>query len=169
MRKEKQLLLNEIQEKIEGSTAMLVASYDKLEPNLSWQLRDLLAKSKSSLEVVRKRVFVKAALKAGIELNTELSGNIAVVFVGDADPMASAKAVFKFSSENADILRVLCGRLEGKIVPGAEVKALSDLPSLDEMRAILLGLLTSPMSHMLSVMEAAMAGPLSVIEQKSES
>ncbi len=33
MRKEKQLLLNEIKEKINGSTAMIITRYEKLAPN----------------------------------------------------------------------------------------------------------------------------------------
>ena len=170
MRKEKELLLNEIKDKIDRSTAMIVARYDKLEPNQSWQLRELLTKSGGLLEVVRKRVFVKAAEKASVKINESmLSGHIGVVFVNQPDPMGPAKALIKFSKENGNILQVVCGQIDGKIVPGSEVEMLSELPGMDEMRAILLGLFTSPMSQMLSVMEAAIAGPLSVIEQKSES
>lgn len=170
MRKEKPLLLNEIVEKIDGSSALIVASYDKLEPNTSWLFRELLGKSGSSFEVVKKRLFVKAAEKSGVKIDESLlKGHIGVVFIGATDAMPPAKAVFKFSEENGNLLQVLCGQIDGKIMPGAELEMLSKLPGLDEMRAILLGLLTSPMSHMLSVVEAAIAGPLSVIEQKSES
>ena len=170
MRKEKALLLNEIKEKIDGSTAMLITSYDKLEPNTSWRFRELLNKEGSSFEVVKKRVFLKAAEKSGVKIDEALlSGHVGVVFMTQPDAMVSAKAVFKFSEENANLLKVLCGQIDGKIVPGAEVEVLSKLPGMDEMRAIMLGLFTSPMSHMLSVLEAAIAGPLSVIENKSES
>ena len=170
MRKEKELLLNEIKDKIDASTAMIVASYDKLEPNKSWQLRELLNKSGSLFEVVRKRVFVKAAEKAGVKIDASLlSGHIGVVFVNQPDAMAPAKVVFKFSQENGKIIRVLCGQIEGKMMPGAEVEMLSQLPGMDEMRAIMIGLFTSPMSQMLSVLEAFIADRSSVIEQKSES
>lgn len=170
MRKEKELLLNEIKDKIDASTSMLVTSYSKLEPNQSWQLREELNKSGSVLEVVRKRVFLKAAEKSGLKIDESLlAGHIGVVFVTQPDAMPTAKAVFKFSGENANILQIVCGQIDGKIMPGAEIEVLSKLPGLDEMRAMFLGLLTSPMSHMLSVMEAAIAGPLSVIEKKSES
>lgn len=170
MRKEKPLLLNEITSKIDASTAMLITSYDKLEPNLSWKFRDLLIKAGSNFEVVKKRVFLKAAEKSGVKIDEDLlKGHIGVVFIGQPDAMAPAKAVFKFSEENGNLLNVLCGHIDGKIVPGAEVQVLASLPGLDEMRAILLGLFTTPMSQTLSVMEAAIAGPLSVIEQKSES
>lgn len=168
MRKEKELLLKEIQDKIGGSTAMLVTRYEKLEPNTSWQLRETLVKQGSLFEVVRKRVFLKAAEKAGIQFDaTLLGGHIGIVFVNQPDTMAPTKAVFKFSEENANLLQVVCGQIEGKIVPGAELEELSKLPGMDEMRAMMIGLFTSPMSQMLSVLEAVMAEPLSVIEQKS--
>lgn len=168
MRKEKKLLLNEIKQKIDASAAMIVTRYDRLEPNASWQLRDLLAKSGSGFEVVRKRVFLKAIEQAGVELDeTLLKGHVGVVFVNQPDAIPSAKVVYKFSEENGKVLEVLCGQVEGKMVPGAEIEMLSKLPGIDEMRATLLALFTSPMSQMLSVMEAAIAGPLSVLEQKS--
>ncbi|HSX10548.1 MAG TPA: 50S ribosomal protein L10 [Chlamydiales bacterium] len=169
MRKEKELLLNEIKDKIDASTAMIVTRYDKLEPNTSWKLRELLGKSGGLFEVVRKRVFLKAAEKAGVQIDeTLLGGHIGVVFVTQPDAMVPTKAVIKFSEENANLLQVVCGQIDGKIVPGAEVEALSKLPGMDEMRAIFLGLLTSPMSQMLSVMEAVVAEPLSLMKQKSE-
>jgi large subunit ribosomal protein L10 len=169
MRKEKPLLLGEIKEKIDASTALLVTRYEKLEPNTSWQLRELLSKAGGHFEVVKKRVFLKALEQSGIKLDeAELKGHVGIVFVAQPDAMPSAKVVLKFSEENGDLLRVVCGHIEGKFMPGAEVEILSKLPGLDEMRATLLGLFTSPMSYVLSVMEAAIAGPLSV-EKKSES
>lgn len=169
MRKEKQLLLDEMKDKIDASKAMIVTKYDKLEPNTSWQLRELLNKQESEFEVVKKRVFLKAAEMSGIKLDEKLFvGHIGVVFIGTEDAMKPTKEMLKFSKGSGDLIEVLCGQIEGKLVPGAEVVELSKLPSIDEMRAILLGLFTSPMSQLLSVMEATMAGPLSVIEQKSE-
>ena len=168
MRPEKELLLNEIKEKIDSAKAMIVARYEKLEPNLAWQLRDTLLKSGCIFEVVRKRVFAKAAAAAGVQFDQALlKGHVGIAFVSQEDAMPSAKAMFKFSEENGQILQVLCGQIEGKILPGSEIEMLSKLPSMDEMRAIFLGLLTSPMSQTLSVVEAIIAGPLSVLEQKS--
>lgn len=170
MRKEKPLLLDEIKEKIDASSAIFVTKYEKLEPNLSWQLRDLLSKSDSQFEVVKKRIFVKAASQSGIKIDESiLEGHIGIVFVRHPDAMAPAKAIFKFSEENGETLKVICGQIEGKMMPGKEVEELAKLPGIDEMRAGLLALFTSPMSQLLSVIEAAIAGPLSIIEKKSES
>jgi len=169
MRKEKTLLLEEIREKIDASAAMIITRYEKLEPNISWQLRSELAKSGSLFEVVRKKMFLKAAVGAGIQLDEALlQGHVGIVFVNQPDAMPSTKAIYKFSEDNGKIFEILCGQIEGKMVPGQDLEILSKLPGIDEMRATLLGLFTSPMSQMLAVLEAVMAGPLSVISQKSE-
>ncbi len=123
MRKEKQLLLDEIKDKIGASNALFVTRYQKLEPNTSWQLRDTLGKQGTIFEVVRKRVFLKALEGTGISIDPSLlEGHIGIAFVTKDDPMASAKILFKFAEENADLLRVLCGQVEGKMMPGAEVE-----------------------------------------------
>lgn len=154
MRKEKQLLLDEIKDKLGVASALFVTRYEKLEPNAAWQLRDKLGKQGTIFEVVRKRVFLKALEGTDVKLDPALlEGHIGVAFV-TKDAMASAKTLFQFAEENADTLKVLCGQMEGKILPGAEVEMLSKLPSLDEMRAIMLGLFTSPMAQFLSVLEA---------------
>lgn len=169
MRKEKQLLLDEIKEKISASSGMIVTRYAKLAPNVSWQLRDQLAKSGSMFEVVRKKVFVKAAEQVGVTIDQALlQGHVGIVFINQADAMAPTKLIYKFSEENGQIFEVLCGQMEGKFVPGSDLEILSKLPGMNEMRASLLGLFTAPMSQMLSVLEAVMANPLSIIEQKSE-
>jgi large subunit ribosomal protein L10 len=137
---------------------------------VSWRLRELLQKDDSQYEVVKKRLFLKAAELSGIQFNSSLlEGHIGVVFVSQADAIVPAKTVFKFSEENGKLLEVLEGFIEGKIMPGAELEMLSKLPGIDEMRAGLLALFVSPMSHVLSVMEAAIAGPLAERQEKSES
>lgn len=170
MRKEKPLLLDEIKQKIDASTAMIVTRYDRLEPNASWQFRDALSKRGSSFEVVRKRVFLKAATLSGVQMDESLlQGHVGVVFVNQPDAMAPAKAVFEFSEGNGNIFQVLCGTLEGKIVLGPELEMLSKLPGIDEMRAIMLGLFTSPMSQMLSVLEAKVTATPSSVDNEQNS
>lgn len=169
MRQGKELLLNEIREKIDASKAMIITRYDKLTPNASWQLRHQIAQSGGSFEVVRKKIFLKAAEKSGIQLDPALlKGHVGIAFICHSDAIPSAKLIFKFSADNGEIFHVLCGQIEGKLVPGAELEMLSKLPGIDEMRSSLLALFTSPMSQLLAVLEAVMAEPLSVIEQKSE-
>jgi large subunit ribosomal protein L10 len=168
MRAEKQLLLDEIKQKIDASKAMIIARYDRLPPNLSWDFREQLTKSGSLFEVVRKRVFLKAAEMSGIKIDAEkLGGHIGVVFVQQADSLPSAKVLIKFSEDHQNILQVVYGQLDGKMYSGSEIEELAKLPGINEMRSELIALLVSPMSQMLSVLDAVMSEPLSIMEQKS--
>ncbi|HLB52608.1 MAG TPA: 50S ribosomal protein L10 [Chlamydiales bacterium] len=165
MRKEKELLLNEIKEKIDASQSMVVASYAQLTPNLSWQLRDAVAKAGGHFEVVRKTVFAKAAEKVGIAFEMEqLKGHIGILFVNQSDVIPSTKALYQFSEANGKLVEMLFGQIDGKKTIAADLALLATLPGLDEMRANFLGLITAPMSQMLSVMEAAIVKNESVGE-----
>lgn len=155
MRKEKTLLLDEIKEKVDASSAMIVMRYSQLEPNASWELRSSLAKIGGALEVVQKRVFLKALELSDIKIDAGLlEGHVGAVFVGDEDSTPCVKEVFDFSKKNGDIFKVLCGSIEGKIVPGSELEVLAKLPGIDEMRANMIALFVAPMSQLLSVLEA---------------
>lgn len=140
---------------IDASKGMIILQYNKLEPNASWELRDSLAKSKASLEVVPKRVFMKALKMSGIEMDTsQFQGHIGAVFIGQEDSTPCVKGVFDFSKSNGDIFKILCGSMEGKIVPGSDLEVIAMLPGMNDMRATMLGLFTAPMSQLLSVLEA---------------
>lgn len=168
MREEKQLLLDEIREKVVGSKAYLLTRYQKLNPNLASDLRMKLAKAGGGFAVMRKRMLMKAAEGEGVSLSREmLKGHVGVAFTLD-DPIQFTKALYQFSKENEEVLEVLGGQFEGRLYSGAEVKLLSELPSLDEMRAQLLGLFEAPMAQTLSVMESLMTSVLYCLENKSK-
>ena len=96
MRDEKKILLDEIKEKIDRSTALIVTKYDKLPPNGAWTLRDQLGKFGCEYEVVRKRVFLKAAELSGVQMEEkQLPGHIGVAFMAQAEALPSAKVLLK--------------------------------------------------------------------------
>lgn len=168
MRQEKQLLLDEIKDKIDGSTALVLTRYAKLTPNVSDGFRRSISAAGGSYAVVRKRVLVKAAEIGGITLDPKmLKGNIGVMFLYE-DPLAPTKALFKFADENKETFEVLAGHFEGKLCSAADVKAISQLPSQDVMRAQFLGLLEAPMSQTLAVMEALLTSIMYCLENKNK-
>ncbi len=167
MREEKQLLLDEIRDQIEGSDSFVVTRYQGLKSVMSEELRSNVVEAGGDFEVVRKRVFLKAVAAAGIEDLTEdmLEGSIGVVFAKE-DPVAAAKVVCNFQKDNKGVVEVLCGRFEGKVVGAEDVVTLSKLPSKDEMRAQLLGTLVAPMTHTLSTMQALLTSVIYCIDNK---
>src|SRR5689334_22137973 len=168
MRAEKQLLLDEIQEKIGQANALVLTSYQKLEPNTAASFRNDLRKQGGGVGIIRKRILAKAAKASGFELDLDaLQGHIAVIFIS-GDPVGTTKSIFQFAKENEGILTVLGGRFDGKLCTAADVEAISELPSRDELRAQFLGLLEAPMSQTLASIEALLTSVLYCLENKSK-
>lgn len=166
MRDEKELLKQEITTKIKKHPSFLVMQYAGLTANAANDFRREMRKLGGDVEVVRKRVLLKAAEDAGIAFDfTTLDGHIGLVFFGN-DPIESTKFVFKFSQDREKVIQVLGGRYEGQLYPGSDVEKLSQLPSKDEMRAQFLGLLEAPMSQTLAVMEALLTSVAHCLENK---
>lgn len=168
MRAEKQFLLDEIKEEMDGASAFVVTRYKGLTPNLSSDFRKSLQDAGGDFTVVKKRVLLKAAKAGGITLDPSLlEGHIGVVFAKE-DPIPTTKALFSFAQSNEEVLEVLAGQFEGRLCSAEDVKAISMLPSQDEMRAQFLGLLEAPMSQTLSVMEALLTSIMHCLENKNQ-
>ncbi len=168
MRPEKQFLLDDINDRIAGSKAFVLASYKSLRPNAAATLRSNIAKSGGSMEVVKKRVLIKAAQVAGVDLDPALlQGHIAVVFANQ-DPVQTTKLIYQFSQENEGVLSVVGGRFEGSICSAKDVEQISKLPGKDEMRAQFLGTLEAPLSQTLAVLEALLTSVPYCLENKSQ-
>ncbi len=169
MRPEKKLLLDEIKEKIENAKALIVANYASLTPNLSWNLSQELEKDNSFFEVVKRRVFIKAAKEAGLELKDEdtIKGAVGVFFI-NGDAIEATKKIYNFSSSNDDLFKVLQGKYENEIYTTKDMEVLSKLPTKNQMRSEFLGLLEAPMSQTLSVMDSLLTSLLHCIENKKK-
>ena len=154
MRAEKELLKKEIKDKLESLGSFVIMQYAGLSANAANDFRRQMNGAGGDVEVVRKRVLLKAAEDAGVQLDpSSLSGHIGIVFLGE-DPIATTKMVFKFSQEREKVIQVLGGRFDGQLYTAADVARLSTLPGKDEMRAQLLSIFEAPMSQTLAVIEA---------------
>jgi large subunit ribosomal protein L10 len=169
MRHEKQLLLEEIKGHIEKHRgAFVIMRYQGLSAPLSYALRREIQKVGGDLEVVRKRVFVKAAEAAGINLDdSKFEGHLALVLAGN-DPIETTKVVQRFGENNEKSVEVIGGRIDGQMYDAAQMDALSKLPGKAEMQAQLLAVLEAPLSQTLAVMEAILLSPIYCLENKAK-
>lgn len=168
MREEKQLLLDDLADKIRLSKGFIVTQYQDFSASRSRDFRNHLAQIGADFEVVRKRVFIKAAEAVGIALNPQIfTGHVAIVFAND-DTTAVIKGTVKYGEENGHVVRPLGGQIEGAVCSKEDILAIAKLPNLPEMRAQLLGLLQAPMSQTLAVLQAVLASPLHCFEEKSK-
>ncbi|WP_010409891.1 50S ribosomal protein L10 [Citromicrobium sp. JLT1363] len=118
----------------------------------STDLRAKMREAGATYQVAKNRL-AKIALKdtdyAGIE--EYLSGPTALAY--SEDPVAAAKAVVEFAKTN-DRLEVVGGSMGSQVLDEAGVRALASMPSLDELRGKLVGLVNAPATKIAQVVNA---------------
>ncbi len=168
MREEKQLLLDEVKEKIEASKGFIITRYRRMTADKTRTFRDLIAEAKGDFEIVKKRVFIKAAESVGIALNADdYTGHIGVIFA-NADTATISKVTVKYGEDNDKAVEVLGGQIEGECYTAEDVEAYAKLPNLDEMRAQLLGVIEAPMAQTLATVQAILTSVMYCLDEKAK-
>ncbi len=169
MRKEKQFLLDGIQEHIEGAKGLVILSYKGLSANAVNDFRAGAEKIGGYVAMVPKRVLVKGALQAGLTLDrTELAGHIGLVIAQDDNALELAKFVVGYSETSEKTVQVIGGRFEGQLYSGEDVEKLSKLPGMNEMRSQFLAVLEAPLSQTLATVEAILCSVIYCLNNKSQ-
>jgi large subunit ribosomal protein L10 len=167
MRAEKQILTKEYAARLNASPFFIVVGYQGLKVAHMTELRQRLQKAGAEVHVVKNSIFRIAAKEASVaELNGSLAGQMAVV-TGQKDISAAAKALKNFAAE-FDKLKVKFGFLNNQRLEEAAIIALADLPSLDVLRAKILGLLAAPATKLVILINTPAAKLAQVIKAKSE-
>ena len=167
MRAEKKLLTTEYVARLNASPFFIVVGYQGLKVAHLSELRKRLTKAGAEIHVVKNTVFTVAVKEAGIgEMNGALTGQLAVV-TGKKDISAAAKALKNFAAE-FDKLKLKFGYLNNQRLEVASIVALADLPSLDVLRAKLLGLLNAPATKLVTLINTPATMLAQVIKTKAE-
>lgn len=150
----------------DGAASVIVTHYTGLTVAEVTDLRAKMREAGASFKVTKNRL-TRLALK-----DTDYEG-ISDMFTGptamaySADPVAPAKVAVEFAKKN-DKLVVVGGAMGTNALDIAGVKALASLPSLDESRAKIAGLLTQPAAKIASVLQAPGGQVARVISAKSQ-
>lgn len=167
MRAEKKILTKDYVARLNASPFFIVVSYKGLKVAHLTELRKRLLKAGAEVHIVKNSVFRVAAQEAGVgDLNGALAGQLAVV-TGQKDISAAAKALKNFAAE-FDKLKFKFGYLNNQRLEEAAIVALADLPSLDVLRAKILGLLVAPATKLVVLINTPASQLAQVIKAKSE-
>jgi large subunit ribosomal protein L10 len=167
MRLEKKALTTEYLTRLNASPFFIVVDYKGLKVGHMTELRKRLNKAGAEVHVVKNSIFRIAAKEAGVaDLNGTLAGQIAVV-TGQKDISVAAKVVKTFSSE-FDKLKIKFGFLNNQRLADTDVIALADLPSIEVLRAKLLGVLNAPAQKMVTLLNTPASQLARVLQAKVE-
>lgn len=135
-----------------SSGAVVVTHYLGLTVAEMTDLRARLRKEGAQIKVVKNRLAQKALNgSAGDAGEALFKGPVAIAF--GPDPVSAAKVVTQYAKDN-EKFSVVGGLLGDQVLNQDAVKALATLPSLDQIRAQLIGLLQAPATKVAGVLQA---------------
>ena len=136
----------------EDVSIVVVTHYSGLTVAEMGELRDQMREAGAVFKVTKNRLTRRALEGTKYQpLDSLFTGPTAIAY--SDDPVAAAKAAVNFSKTN-DKLIVLGGALGEKQLDLATIKSLASLPSLDELRAKIIGMLGTPASRIACVLQA---------------
>lgn len=117
--------------------------------------------------LVAKNTLMRKALEQAnwIVPDDLLEGPVAIIFGRDNMPGVT-KAALKHMEDNdfEEKMRVIGGIMSGDVLNPQQVNAVSNLPTLDELRAQIAGLMMSPAQGIVNVMQQATSGLVNVLQ-----
>jgi len=165
-KKEKLNLVAEYENWLKGCQAVFVVAYDKMTMKTISALRNDARQTGSELHVVKNTLMDIAIKNAGLENKGFFDGSSLVGFAHQ-DAAALAKALQK-ASKTGEVFKIKGGYLDGKALGAAQVVALADLPPMPLMRAILLGMLSTPASKLVRTLAEPARQMAAVLKAHSE-
>lgn len=145
-RQQKEEQVAELKEKFERATSVFVADYKGLGVAQMETLRGDLRKSEASeseFRVAKNSVLRLASSGGPAEgLQEHFSGTTSIA-ISFGDPVALAKTLVDYAKGN-EAFELRSALVDGEVLDDAGIKHLSTLPSLDELRGKIVGLLQAP-------------------------
>lgn len=162
---QKKGILKDLNEKIEKSKSIVLASFDALGVKDNEELRRNLKQEKGEYYVSKKTLLNLAFKNNKLDdLNIkELPGKIAVVFAYE-DEISPAKVVFNFRKTHEGKIDFIGGIWEGRVINKEEVEKIANLPSKTELYAQILSSLNAPLSGLLNVLAGNLRGLVRVLQ-----
>ncbi|PYL26842.1 MAG: 50S ribosomal protein L10 [Verrucomicrobia bacterium] len=167
MRPEKASIVSDLSEKLKRSPFVLVTDYQRMKVGDFGELRNRLAPARAEVHVVKNNFLRRAMTDSGFpDVGEKLVGQTAVV-TGEKDVAPVAK-IFKTFASEFKIAALRIGFVNRAVLSTAELEMLAELPPRDVLQAQLLGLLLSPATRLVRLLNEPGSALARVLKGKSE-
>lgn len=166
-RAKKEELVSKYVEQLNDSKAIIITDYRGLTVPEVQALRARIREAEGSYAVVKNTLARRALEEAGLPvLDDLLTGPVGIGFCHQNVP-AVAKAITSFAKDN-ETFGVMGGLMGDQLLDSDAIKTLAELPSLDVLRAQILGLLNAPASQLAGVVAGGVRQLVNVVNAYAE-
>ena len=151
-KEQKKNYISKMETQFQNNEAVLVTHYQGLTMTQLDELRSKMREHGIKFQITKNRITKLAIEKTKCkDLSSLFSGATAVAFSNDA--IISARILSKFAKDNEN-LKLLGGIMGEEVLDQAGVQNVANLPTLDEARAKIVGILATPASKFVSILLA---------------
>jgi large subunit ribosomal protein L10 len=167
MRPEKTSIVSDLAERLNRSPFILVTNYQRMKVGDFSELRSRLSPAGAEMHVVKNNFLKRAMADSGYpEVAGKLTGQTAIV-TGEKDVAPIAKILKTFAAE-FNIAALKIGFVDRAMLSTSEIETLADLPSRDVLLAQLLGLLLSPATKLVRLLNEPGSALARLLKAKAE-
>jgi large subunit ribosomal protein L10 len=162
-RKTKELVANELHEKLKDFNLAVLAHYSGLNVEKLTALRNALRKTDTELRVVKNTLLTIASKETDLSLlQDHFKGPLAIA-LNRSDVVETAKVLVEFAKKNAE-LEIKAGMLNGKVITREQLGTLAALPSREILLGKLLSVFIGVQTGLVNVLSAVPRGFVQVLD-----
>ena len=144
--------VEEMKKNFTSNDSVMIAQYQGLNVTEIDELRKELREKGILFKITKNRITKIAMKETPVkELEKYFTGPTAAAI--SSDPITTAKILTKFAKSH-DKLKIVAGFMDGKVLDQKEVAIIATLPSLEESRAKIVGILATPAQNLVSILLA---------------
>jgi large subunit ribosomal protein L10 len=144
--------IKEMKQNFTSNESVMIAQYQGLNVTELDELRKELREKGILFKITKNRITKLAIKETPVkDLEKYFTGPTAAAI--SSDPITTAKILTKFAKSH-DKLKIVAGFMDGKVLDQKEVAIIATLPSLEEARAKIVGILATPAQKLVSILLA---------------
>lgn len=165
-RSEKKDFVSKVRDELSSSSTIIVTHYSGLKVKELEELRKAMRLNGAKFKIIKNSLTKLALANTKIENIANLfNGPTAVAY--SLDPVAPAKVTVEFEKKFKN-LKIIGGVFEGEKVGEEKIKFLALLPTLDEIRSTLAGLIIKPAQKITSILQAPAGQLARLVDSRSK-
>jgi len=153
---------------IKRSEAIILVEYSGASMKSIDAIRAKIRDAGGEFHIVKNTLVRRVFAENGMDIPADYLVKSTAISFAFTDPASTAKALTDATKGN-EFVKVKGGLMGGKTLSASQVKALSDMPPLPVMRAMLLGVLQAPAGKLVRTLAEPARGLAAVIKARSES
>lgn len=143
-RQKKEEILQELVTKFKEAKSVSFGQYAGMSVKEVSELRSAMREAGAEFKVAKRTLFKLAAKEAGIELPDDImEGTVGAAF--SYEDAVSGPKVFKDTSKKIEVVKLMGGVMDGKVLTITQMQELADLPSKEELLAKFVGMMQGPL------------------------